>query len=97
MIEGIKLFDLNMDSHTHFKIIEKYFEEKKIADFQIASYNHLHHDLKKLIDDEPPLVIRDSKQNIKYKIKFDNVHITKPTFIDKNRKKVFYILMKLNA
>lgn len=77
-----------MEPHTRLNIIEKYFQEKNIADFQIASYNHfLHHDLKKVIEDEPVLMIRDSKQNIKYKIKFDNVHITKPTFIDKNRKK----------
>lgn len=72
-------------------VLKSFFKTNTLADFQIKSFNHfLNFTLKNIIENEPPLVIRDGTNKVRYKIKFSNVHVSKPSWIYETKQKLLY-------
>lgn len=84
----------NLEQKDIWPILDSFFRENNLVRQQLDSFNEfIQNTIQDVVDDLPPLVIKNEiekirfsewKKNLKLILRFGQLHLTKPTFIEEN-------------
>lgn len=86
--------DRKLRSEDMWIVLENFFSENNLVRQQLESFNEfIQNTIQDIIDDLPPLIVKtefdkiklpELKKNLKIILRFGQLHLTKPTFIEEN-------------